>query len=139
MSGPRPNMSEKSLWKPAFEPDMSDSGDLTWVKPERPDMSRLAGRICPGNLSGTRVRDRTSLMDQIYCGIGPTGLTGRRDFSTLRNFGFLSSLLESLWILSTLVLSRSPYCIPLYSTMAYTQEINKTHKNKLDLANLILH
>jgi hypothetical protein len=35
-------------------------------------------------------------------------------------------------------LSRSPCCIPLYSMVTYTQEINKTHKNKLELANLIL-
>jgi hypothetical protein len=30
------------------------------------------------------------------------------DFSTLLEFGFLTSLIESLWVLSTLVLSRSP-------------------------------
>jgi hypothetical protein len=38
MSGPRPDMSRKSLWKPAFEPDMSSSEDLTRVKVERTDM-----------------------------------------------------------------------------------------------------
>jgi hypothetical protein len=40
--------------------------------------------------------------------------------------------------LSTLVLSRSPCCIPLYSTTTYTQERDKTHKKKLELNNLIL-
>jgi hypothetical protein len=64
-----------------------------------------------------------------------TGLIGRTEFSTLLEFGFLTSLLESLWVLSTLIFSRSPCCIPLYSTMTYTQERNKTHKNKLELIN----
>jgi hypothetical protein len=46
MSGPRSDMSEKSLWKSTFKPDMSGSGDLTQVKAERPDMSRLgAGQV----------------------------------------------------------------------------------------------
>jgi hypothetical protein len=67
-----------------------------------------------------------------------TGLTGMTDFSTLLEFCFLTSLMESLWILSTLVLSRSPCCIPLYSTATYIQERNKTNKNKLELVNLIL-
>jgi hypothetical protein len=67
-----------------------------------------------------------------------TDLTGRIDFSTLLEFGFLTSVLESFWVLSTLVLSRSPCCIPLYSTMTYTQERNKTHKNRLELVTLIL-
>jgi hypothetical protein len=58
-------------------------------------------------------------------------LIGWANFNTLLEFGFLSSLLESLWVLITLVLSRSPCCIPLYSTV-------KTLKNKLELANLIL-
>jgi hypothetical protein len=68
-----------------------------------------------------------------------TGLTGWTDFNTLLEFDFLSSLIESLCVLSTLVLSRSPCCIPLYSTATYTQERNKTHKNELELANLILY
>jgi hypothetical protein len=55
------------------------------------------------------------------------------DFSTLLEFGFLTSLMESFWVLSTLVLSRSPCCIPLYSTVTYTQERNKTYKNKVEL------
>jgi hypothetical protein len=59
-------------------------------------------------------------------------------FNTLLEFGLLSSLLESLWVLSTLVLSRSPCCIPLHITVTYTQEENKTFKNKLELVNLIL-
>jgi hypothetical protein len=67
-----------------------------------------------------------------------TSLAGRTEFNTLLTFGFLTSLLESLWVLSRLVLSRSPCCIPLYSTATYTQERNKTHKNKLELVNLIL-
>jgi hypothetical protein len=66
------------------------------------------------------------------------GLTDRTDFNTLLKFDFLTSLLKSLWVLSTLILSRSPCYISLYSTMTYTQERNKTHKNKLDLVNLIL-
>jgi hypothetical protein len=41
MSGPRPDMSEKSLWKSAFQPDLPGSEDLTRVKAERPDMSGL--------------------------------------------------------------------------------------------------
>jgi hypothetical protein len=41
MSGLRPDMSEKLLWKLAFELNMSGYGDLTWVKAERPDMSEL--------------------------------------------------------------------------------------------------
>jgi uncharacterized membrane protein len=60
------------------------------------------------------------------------------DFSTLLEFDFLTSLIESLWVLITVVLSRSPYCIPLYSMATYTQERNKTYKNKLELVNLIL-
>jgi hypothetical protein len=99
---------------------------------------RAGGWTYSGNLSRARIRDRTSLVDWTSSGIGPTGLTDRRDFNTLWNFGFLSSLLESLWVLSTLIFSRSPCYIPLYSTTTYTQEINKTHKNKLELANLIL-
>jgi hypothetical protein len=67
-----------------------------------------------------------------------TGLTGMTDFSTLLEFGFLISLMESLWVLSTLVLSRLPCCIPRYSTVTYTQERNKTYKNKLEFVNLIL-
>jgi hypothetical protein len=34
---------QKSLWKSTFEPNMSDSGDLTWVKVVRSDMSGLGG------------------------------------------------------------------------------------------------
>jgi hypothetical protein len=34
-------MSGQALWNPASEPDKSDSGDLTLVKAERPDISRL--------------------------------------------------------------------------------------------------
>jgi hypothetical protein len=49
------------------------------------------------------------------------------DFSTILEFGFLTSLIESLWVLSTLVLSRSPCCIPLYSTPTYTQEREIKH------------
>jgi hypothetical protein len=60
------------------------------------------------------------------------------DFGTLLEFGFLPSLMEFLWVLSTLVLSRSPCYIPLYSMMTYTQERNKTCKDKLELVNLIL-
>jgi hypothetical protein len=60
------------------------------------------------------------------------------DFSTLLEFGFLPSLMEFLWVLSTLVLSRSPCYIPLYSMTTYTQERNKTCKNKIELVNLIL-
>jgi hypothetical protein len=46
MSGPKPDMSKKSLWKPALEPDMFGSGDLTWVKAKMPDMSGLgAGHV----------------------------------------------------------------------------------------------
>jgi hypothetical protein len=67
-----------------------------------------------------------------------TGLTDKTDFSTLLEFDFFTSLMESLWVLSTLVLLRSPYCIPLYITVTYTQERNKTYKNKLELVNLIL-
>jgi hypothetical protein len=37
-----------------------------------------------------------------------------------------------------LILSRSPCYIPLYSMATYTQERNKTHKNKLEPVNLIL-
>jgi hypothetical protein len=59
-------------------------------------------------------------------------------FSTLLKFGILSSLLESLWVLSTLVLSITSCCIPLHSTMTYTQDGNKTLTNKLELVNLIL-
>jgi hypothetical protein len=77
-------------------------------------------------------------VDQTCSWIGPTGLAGMTDFSTLLEFGFLTLLMESLWVLSTLVMSRSPCCIPLYSTATYTQERNKTYKNKLDLVNLIL-
>jgi hypothetical protein len=40
--------------------------------------------------------------------------------------------------LSTLILLRTPCCIPLHSTVSYTQEGNKTLKNKLELVNLIL-
>jgi hypothetical protein len=40
--------------------------------------------------------------------------------------------------LRTLALSRLPCCISLYSTATYTQERNKTLKNKLKLVNLIL-
>jgi hypothetical protein len=32
-------MSSQALWNPAWEPDMSGSGDLTRDKAERPDMS----------------------------------------------------------------------------------------------------
>jgi hypothetical protein len=78
------------------------------------------------------VRGRTSSW------IGPTGLTGVTDFSTLLEFSFLTSLMETILILSTLVLSRSPCCIPLCSMMTYTQEKSKTYKNKLELVNLIL-
>jgi hypothetical protein len=78
------------------------------------------------------------MVDRTCSGIGSIGLTGRTEFSTLLEFGFLTSLLESFWVLGTLVLSWSPYCIPLYSTMTYTQERNKTNKNKLELVNLIL-
>jgi hypothetical protein len=60
-SSPRPDMSRKSLWKLAFEPDMSDSGDLT-----RSDMSE--------NLSRAQVRDRTRLVDRTYSRIGPTSM-----------------------------------------------------------------
>jgi hypothetical protein len=67
-----------------------------------------------------------------------TDLTGMTDFSTLLKFGFLTSVMESLWVLSTLILSRSPCCIHLYSTVTYTQERNKTNKNKLEFVNLIL-
>jgi hypothetical protein len=49
-------------------------------------------------------------------------------FQHTLEFGFLSSLLESLWVLITLVLSRSPCCILLHSTTTYTQEINKTQR-----------
>jgi hypothetical protein len=46
MSSPRPDIFKKSLWKPAFEPNMFGSGDLTRVKAERPDISGLeAGHI----------------------------------------------------------------------------------------------
>jgi hypothetical protein len=39
-------MSGQALWKPAWEPDKSGSGDLTRVKAKRPDMSRLgAGHV----------------------------------------------------------------------------------------------
>jgi hypothetical protein len=34
-------MSKKSLWKSVFEPDMSSSEDLTWVKARRLNMSRV--------------------------------------------------------------------------------------------------
>jgi len=101
-------MSGKRLWKP-----VKRAGQVRWA--------RLAlGEIQP-----------------VWPGCN-TGLTGRTDFSTLLEFGFLTSLMESLWVLSTLVLSRSPCCIPLYSTATYTQERNKTHENKLELVNLIL-
>jgi hypothetical protein len=77
-------------------------------------------------------------MDQTCSWIGPTGLIGMIDFSTLLEFDFLTSLMESLWVLSTLVLSRSSCCISLYSTATYTQERNKIYKNKLEPVNLIL-
>jgi hypothetical protein len=67
-----------------------------------------------------------------------TGLTSMTDFNTLLKFGFLTSLMKSLWVLSTLVLSRSACRIPLYNTVTYTHERNKIYKNKLDLVNLIL-
>jgi hypothetical protein len=90
------------------------------------------------NVSGIRWKDWTSLVDRTCFGTGPTGLTGRTDFSTLLKFGLLTSLLESFWILTTLVLPKSPCCIHLYSTMTYTQERNKTHKNKIEFVNLII-
>jgi hypothetical protein len=74
---------------------------------------------------------------QLIWSVCNTCLTSRIEFNTLLEFDFLTSLLESFWVLSTLVLSRSPCCIPLYSTMTYTQERNKTHKNKLEHVNLI--
>jgi hypothetical protein len=84
-------------------------------------------------------------VDRTCSGIEGTDLTSVQyrpyrldNFSTLLEFGFLSSLLESLWVLSTLVLSRSPCSISLYSTTTYTQEGNKTLKNKLEIVNLIL-
>jgi hypothetical protein len=44
MSGPRSDMSKKSLWKSVFEPDMSSSEDLTWVKAKRLNMSKVGVR-----------------------------------------------------------------------------------------------
>jgi hypothetical protein len=67
-----------------------------------------------------------------------TGLTGWALFNTLLEFDFLSSLLESLWILSTLILSRTLCCITLHSTSTYTQEGDKTLKKKFEFVNLIL-
>jgi hypothetical protein len=90
------------------------------------------GQTSLARVSGIRLGGRTCSW------IGPTGLTGVTDFSTLLEFGFLTSLVESRLVLSTLVWSRSPYCILLYSTVTYTQERNKTYKNKLELVNLIL-
>jgi hypothetical protein len=78
------------------------------------------GWTYPARVSGIRLGGQTSSW------IGPTGLTGVRDFSTLLEFGFLTSLMETILVLSTLVLSRSPCCIPLCSTMTYTQERSKT-------------
>jgi hypothetical protein len=67
-----------------------------------------------------------------------TGLTGWALFNTLLEFDFLSSLLESLWILSTLILSRTLCCITLHSTATYTQEGDKALKKKFEFVNLIL-
>jgi hypothetical protein len=40
------NMSGQALWNLAWELDKSDSGDLTWVKTERTDISGLgAGHV----------------------------------------------------------------------------------------------
>jgi hypothetical protein len=107
-SSSRLGMSGKRLWKLVKGPDKSDGPNLLL------DRLNAVWPVC-------------------Y-----TGLTDMTDFSTLLEFGFLTSLMDSLWILSTLVLSRSPYCIPLYSMVTYTQERNKIYKNKLELVNLIL-
>jgi hypothetical protein len=79
-------------------------------------------------------------MDRTCSGTGYIDLTGvqyqfdRFDFfSTLLKFCFLRSLLESHWVLSTLVLSRTPCFILLHSTATYTQEGSKTLKNRLHL------
>jgi hypothetical protein len=92
----------------------------------------MLGRTCLAIVSGIRLGGRTSSW------IGPIGLTGVTDFSTLLEFGFFTLLMETILVLSTLVLSRSPCCIPLCSTATYTQERSKTYKNKLELVNLIL-
>jgi hypothetical protein len=86
----------------------------------RPDIS--------GKCLWNPVKDQTSPVDWTCSEIGLTDLTSRTKFNTLLEFGFLTSLLKSLWVLSTLVLSRSLCFIPLYSTVTYTQERNKTHK-----------
>jgi hypothetical protein len=56
-------MSGQALWNPAWEPDISDFGDLTRDKTERLYMSGLwAGHVwvvgwtCPKNFTGTRIR-----------------------------------------------------------------------------------
>jgi hypothetical protein len=114
-----------------LESDLGAGYDwLNWEKTERTDMSGMGagyvwsgGWTCPPRISGIRLGGWTSSWT---------------DFSTLLEFGFLTSLMESLLLLSTLVLSRSPCCIPLYTMMTYTQERNKAYKNKLELVNLIL-
>jgi hypothetical protein len=83
-------------------------------------------------------KDRTNPKDRFYSGTGWTGLTGWTFLPHSKNFGFLTSLSKSLWVLRTLALSRLPCCISFYSTATYTQERNKTLKNKLELVNLIL-
>jgi hypothetical protein len=92
-------------------------------------------------ISQREVEDQTSLVDRTCFRMGLTDMTGVQyqsdrldNFSTLLEFGFLILLLKSLYILSTLVFLRSSCCITLYSTMTYTQEWNKTFKNKLEVS-----
>jgi hypothetical protein len=65
----------------------------------RPDMSR---KYLWNPVKGPDKSDLEQV--QLICPVCNTGLTDRIDFNTLLEFGLLSSLLESLWVLSTLVL-----------------------------------